>query len=213
MVVRLAGRTSMARLFGTDGVRGRANREVTAELALGLAAAAAHVLALSGAFAGHRPRAVVGRDPRASGGFLSAAVCAGLASAGVDVIDVGVLPTPAVAHLTAALDVDLGVMLSASHNPMADNGIKFFSRGGHKLADDVEDAIESRMGEMWDRPTGNDVGRISMTPARLAMPTSSTSSRPCRTRWRVFGSRSTARTAQRARSARQPCVARAPRSS
>ena len=152
----------MARLFGTDGVRGRANREVTAELALGLAAAAAHVLALSGAFAGHRPRAVVGRDPRASGGFLSAAVCAGLASAGVDVIDVGVLPTPAVAHLTAALDVDLGVMLSASHNPMADNGIKFFSRGGHKLADDVEDAIESRMGEMWDRPTGNDVGRISI---------------------------------------------------
>jgi len=152
----------MARLFGTDGVRGRANREVTAELALGLAAAAAHVLALSGAFAGHRPRAVVGRDPRASGGFLSAAVCAGLASAGVDVIDVGILPTPAVAHLTAALDVDLGVMLSASHNPMADNGIKFFSRGGHKLADDVEDAIESRMGEMWDRPTGNDVGRISI---------------------------------------------------
>jgi len=152
----------MARLFGTDGVRGRANRDVTAELALDLSAAAAHVLAASGAFAGHRPRAVVGRDPRISGDFLSAAVCAGLASSGVDVIDVGVLPTPGVAHLTATLDVDLGVVLSASHNPMPDNGIKFFSRGGHKLPDEVEDAIESRLGETWDRPTGADVGRISI---------------------------------------------------
>ena len=152
----------MARLFGTDGVRGRANRDVTAELALDLSAAAAHVLAASGAFAGHRPRAVVGRDPRISGDFLSAAVCAGLASSGVDVIDVGVLPTPGVAHLTATLDVDLGVVLSASHNPMPDNGIKFFSRGGHKLPDEVEDAIESRLGETWDRPTGADVGRISV---------------------------------------------------
>jgi len=152
----------MARLFGTDGVRGRANRDVTAELALDLSTAAAHVLAASGAFAGHRPRAVVGRDPRISGDFLSAAVCAGLASSGVDVIDVGVLPTPGVAHLTATLDVDLGVVLSASHNPMPDNGIKFFSRGGHKLPDEVEDAIESRLGETWDRPTGADVGRISV---------------------------------------------------
>ena len=154
----------MGRLFGTDGVRGVANREVTAELALDLSVAAAHVLAVSGAFAGHRPRAVVGRDPRASGEFLSAAVTAGLASAGVDVVDVGVLPTPGVAYLTHALGVDLGVMLSASHNPMPDNGIKFFARGGHKLPDDVEDAIEQRMREPWERPTGVDVGRINADP-------------------------------------------------
>jgi phosphoglucosamine mutase len=155
----------MGRLFGTDGVRGVANREVTAELALDVSVAAAHVLAASGAFAGHRPRAVVGRDPRASGEFLSAAVAAGLASAGVDVVDLGVLPTPGVAYLTAALDVDLGVMLSASHNPMPDNGIKFFARGGHKLPDDVEDAIEQRMGEPWERPVGADVGRINVEHA------------------------------------------------
>ena len=154
----------MGRLFGTDGVRGVANREVTAELALDVSVAAAHVLAASGAFEGHRPRAVVGRDPRASGEFLAAAVVAGLASAGVDVVDVGVLPTPGVAYLTAALGVDLGVMLSASHNPMPDNGIKFFARGGHKLPDDVEDAIEQRMGEPWDRPIGADVGRINGEP-------------------------------------------------
>jgi phosphoglucosamine mutase len=151
----------MGRLFGTDGVRGVANREVTAELALDLSVAAAHVLGSTGAFQGHRPRAVVGRDPRASGEFLSAAVIAGLASAGVDVIDLGVLPTPGVAHLTGALGVDLGVMLSASHNPMPDNGIKFFTRGGHKLPDEVEDAIEDRMGEEWERPTGHRVGRVS----------------------------------------------------
>lgn len=154
----------MGRLFGTDGVRGVANRDVTAELALDVAVAAAHVLGSSGAFEGHRPRAVIGRDPRASGEFLSAAVAAGLASAGVDVVNVGVLPTPGVAHLTGALEVDLGVMLSASHNPMPDNGIKFFARGGHKLPDDVEDAIEARMREPWDRPTGAAVGRITLDP-------------------------------------------------
>lgn len=152
----------MGRLFGTDGVRGLANRDVTAELALDLSVAAAHVLGSTGAFEGHRPRAVIGRDPRASGEFLSAAVAAGLASAGVDVVNVGVLPTPGVAYLTGALGVDLGVMLSASHNPMPDNGIKFFTRGGHKLPDDVEDAIEQRMREPWDRPTGAGVGRISL---------------------------------------------------
>lgn len=152
----------MGRLFGTDGVRGLANRDVTAELALDLSVAAAHVLGSTGAFEGHRPRAVIGRDPRASGEFLSAAVAAGLASAGVDVVNVGVLPTPGVAYLTGALGVDLGVMLSASHNPMPDNGIKFFTRGGHKLPDDVEDAIEQRMREPWDRPTGAEVGRISL---------------------------------------------------
>jgi phosphoglucosamine mutase len=151
----------MPRLFGTDGVRGLANGELTAELALDLSVAAAHVLGEAGAFEGHRPRAVVGRDPRASGEFLEAAVVAGLASAGVDVTRLGVLPTPAVAHLTAVTGADLGVMLSASHNPMPDNGIKFFARGGVKLDDAIEDAIESRMGEDWQRPTGHGVGRIT----------------------------------------------------
>ena len=150
----------MGRLFGTDGVRGLANREVTAELAVDLAVAAAHVLSDSGEFAGHRPKAVVGRDTRASGEFLQAAVVAGLASAGVDVTVVDVLPTPGVAWLTASSGADLGVMLSASHNPMPDNGIKFFARGGTKLDDAVEDAIEQRLGEAWDRPIGIDVGRI-----------------------------------------------------
>ncbi len=154
----------MGRLFGTDGVRGTANREVTAELALDLAVAAAHVLGEVGVFAGHRPRAVVGRDPRASGEFLAAAVVAGLASAGVDVDDAGVLPTPAVAGLVADTGADLGVVLSASHNPMPDNGIKFFAKGGHKLPDEVEDAIEARMGEDWQRPTGADVGRVRPLP-------------------------------------------------
>ncbi|MFF4407936.1 phosphoglucosamine mutase [Streptomyces sp. NPDC001262] len=155
----------MGRLFGTDGVRGVANADLTAELALGLSVAAAHVLAEAGSFEGHRPVAVVGRDPRASGEFLEAAVVAGLASAGVDVLRVGVLPTPAVAYLTGALGADLGVMLSASHNAMPDNGIKFFARGGHKLADELEDRIEQTYrahasGEPWDRPTGAGVGRV-----------------------------------------------------
>ncbi len=150
----------MARLFGTDGVRGRANAELTAELALDLAVAAAHVLGEAGVFEGRRPFAVVGRDTRVSGEFLEAAVVAGLASAGVDVIRLGVVPTPGVAYLTGALDADLGVMLSASHNPMPDNGIKFFARGGVKLDDTVEDAIEERLGESWTRPTGADVGRV-----------------------------------------------------
>ena len=151
----------MGRLFGTDGVRGLANVDVTAELALDLSVAAAHVLGEVGQFEGHRPTALVGRDPRASGEFLAAAVSAGLASAGVDVEDVGVLPTPAVAHLVAARGADLGVMLSASHNAMPDNGIKFFAAGGHKLADDIEDQIEARMREPWERPTGAAVGRVN----------------------------------------------------
>lgn len=154
----------MGRLFGTDGVRGLANRELTAELALDLSVAAAHVLGDAGAFAGHRPVAAVGQDGRASGEFLEAAVVAGLASAGVDVVRVGVLPTPALAWLTDSLGADLGVMLSASHNPMPDNGIKFFTRGGHKLDDTVEDAVEQRMREPWERPTGRDVGRVRVLP-------------------------------------------------
>ena len=150
----------MGRIFGTDGVRGLANRDLTAELALDLSVAAAHVLGEVGAFQGHRPTAVVGRDPRASGEFLSAAVVAGLASAGVDVLDVGVLPTPAVAFLTADLGADLGAVISASHNPMPDNGLKFLARGGHKLPDELEDAIEGRLREDWERPTGAAVGRV-----------------------------------------------------
>lgn len=150
----------MGRLFGTDGVRGRANDALTAELALDLSVAAAHVLGEAGAFSGHVPNAVVGRDPRASGEFLEAAVVAGLASAGVNVVRLGVLPTPGVAYLTAHTHADLGVMLSASHNPMPDNGIKFFARLGAKLDDSLEDAIEARMGEVWARPMGAAVGRV-----------------------------------------------------
>jgi phosphoglucosamine mutase len=135
----------MGRLFGTDGVRGVAGRDLTARLAMDLAIAGAGVLSGEGAVAGRRPRAVVGRDPRTSGEFLEAAVVAGLASSGVDVLRLGVLPTPAVAYLTDALGADFGVMLSASHNPAPDNGIKFFARGGLKLPDDAEDEIERRL--------------------------------------------------------------------
>ena len=133
------------RLFGTDGVRGLANRDLTAELALALSAAAAHVLGDAGQLStsDSRPTAVVGRDPRASGEFLEAAVVAGLASAGVDVLRVGVLPTPAIAYLTQRHGASLGVMLSASHNAMPDNGIKFFDGQGFKLPDAIEDAIEA----------------------------------------------------------------------
>ena len=197
----------MGRLFGTDGVRGVANRDLTASLAMELSVAAARVLrdvsapgargsrstvsprptdpadllgsrgtseegnerleraearagGAVGAAEGHRPVAVVGRDPRASGEFLEAAVVAGLAGAGVDVLRLGVLPTPAVAHLTKSLGADLGVMLSASHNPAPDNGIKFFNRSGYKLADEIEDSIEAHLGTDWSPPTGADVGRV-----------------------------------------------------
>jgi phosphoglucosamine mutase len=147
-------------------VRGVEMLQLTAERALGVASAAAGVLATRVTGGGQRPTAVVGRDPRASGEFLEAAVVAGLAGAGVDVLRVGVLPTPAVAYLTGALGADFGVMLSASHNPMPDNGIKFFARGGHKLADELEDRIEAvyreaAEGKPWDRPAGAAVGRVS----------------------------------------------------
>ena len=153
----------MGRLFGTDGVRGLANADLTPELALDLTIAAAHVL-VEHRSGGGRALAVVGRDPRASGEMLEAAVCAGLASAGVDVIRLGVLPTPGVAFLACHLGADLGVMLSASHNAMPDNGIKFFDRDGFKLPDDVEDEIEARLREPWNRPTGAGVGRITDRP-------------------------------------------------
>ena len=153
----------MGRLFGTDGVRGVANRDLSAELAMDLSAAAARVLSAHRA-GGGRPLAIVGRDPRASGEFLEAAVVAGLASAGTDVIRLGLVPTPAVAYLAAAMDADLGVMLSASHNPAPDNGIKFFARGGHKLPDATEDEIASLLDADWERPIGGDVGRVRDEP-------------------------------------------------
>jgi phosphoglucosamine mutase len=147
-------------LFGTDGIRGLANGSVlTAETALAAAVAAAHILVESSS-KNLRPVAIVGQDSRASGEFLEAAVIAGLASAGVDVYRVGVLPTPAIAYLVAARGADLGVMISASHNAMPDNGIKLFARGGGKLDDAIEAAIEKRMGEPWERPTGRGVGRV-----------------------------------------------------
>ncbi|KHL18506.1 phosphoglucosamine mutase [Mumia flava] len=158
----------MGRIFGTDGVRGVANTDLTAELALDLAAAAAHVLGETGAFADQRPTAVVARDPRASGEFLEAAVVAGLASAGVDVHLLGVVPTPGAAYLTAALAADMGVMISASHNPMPDNGIKFLARGGLKLDDAIEDEIERRLEQPWRRPTGAAVGRIGDSSTALS---------------------------------------------
>ncbi|OBK15157.1 phosphoglucosamine mutase [Mycobacterium asiaticum] len=149
----------MGRLFGTDGVRGVANRELTAELALALGAAAARHLADSNG-PGRRV-AVIGRDPRASGEMLEAAVIAGLTSEGVDALRVGVLPTPAVAYLTGAYDADFGVMISASHNPMPDNGIKIFGPGGHKLDDDTEDRIEDLVAAGPGlRPVGVGIGRV-----------------------------------------------------
>jgi phosphoglucosamine mutase len=150
-------------LFGTDGVRGLANAELTPELAMSVAVAAAHVFGEAGA---RPPTAVVGRDPRASGEMLDAAVVAGLASAGAAVVRVGVLPTPAVAMLTGQLGADLGVMISASHNPMPDNGIKLFGAGGHKLPDPLEDAIEQAVeaGAGWSRPTGAGIGRVIELP-------------------------------------------------
>ena len=144
-------------LFGTDGIRGLANVDLTAELALDVAVAAAHILVEN---SNDRPRAIVGQDSRASGEFLEAAVVAGLTSAGVDVYRVGIVPTPAVAYLVASTGADLGVMISASHNPMPDNGIKLFQRGGEKLADEVEALVEARIGEPWQRPTGAAVGRV-----------------------------------------------------
>ena len=147
-------------LFGTDGIRGLANSELTAEIALDVSVAAAHILVESSSNRDHRPTAVVGQDSRASGEFLEAAVVAGLTSAGINVYRVGVLPTPAIAHLVAESKADLGVMISASHNPMPDNGIKLFARGGGKLDDAIEARIEARMGEDWKRPTGRNVGRV-----------------------------------------------------
>ena len=157
----------MPRLFGTDGARGLANGFLTPRLALDMGDAAARVLGNSSTAADSddahhgRRRALVGRDTRVSGDFLAAALSAGMSSAGFDVLDVGIIPTPGVAYLTSVLNVEMGAVISASHNPMPDNGIKFFARGGFKLPDAKEDEIESIMGSDWQRPTGAGVGRIS----------------------------------------------------
>ena len=151
----------MGRLFGTDGVRGLANGDLTPELALSVAVAAARVLVESDG--SHPPLAIVGRDPRASGEMLEAAVVAGLTSAGANVVRVGVLPTPAVAYLVSQTNADLGVMLSASHNPMPDNGIKLFAAGGLKLPDELEQRIEQAIADghgLVGRPTGAGIGRV-----------------------------------------------------
>ena len=150
----------MARLFGTDGVRGKANELITPALAMNLAQAAAVVLGLRTVAEGTRPVAVIARDPRISGDFISAAIEAGFASVGVDVFDAGVLPTPAAAYLIADIEADFGVVISASHNPAPDNGIKFLARGGQKLSDAQEDAIEAELDRESPRPLGADVGRI-----------------------------------------------------
>lgn len=183
------------RLFGTDGVRGLANEDITAELALDLGVAAARLVVEERIMATGqmpivrdllkeqreaamvesrtgikrpqlipeepaKPRAIIGRDTRVSGQFLDHALAAGLSSAGMDVTRVGVIPTPGVAYLTEAQDIELGVVISASHNPMQDNGIKFFARGGYKLPDEMEDRIQSMLGQDWDRPLGPGVGDV-----------------------------------------------------
>lgn len=150
----------MPRLFGTDGVRGLANRDITPELALRLGEAAARYVMKDRAADAAKPKAIIGRDTRISGEFLDHALAAGLAAAGMDVERIGVVTTPTVAYMTATEDVALGVMISASHNPMPDNGIKFFAHGGFKLEDAVEDEIEALLESQWDRPTGALVGQI-----------------------------------------------------
>jgi len=141
-------------LFGTDGVRGVAGVDLTADLAFNLSTAAASVLADLGEFAGHCPTAIVGQDSRASGQYLEEAICRGLSSAGIDVYRVGILPTPAISFLVKDRGADLGVMISASHNPASDNGIKFFDKTGSKLADQIEAKIESVLGQIVESSNG-----------------------------------------------------------
>lgn len=136
-------------LFGTDGVRGVAGVDLTEKLAHDLAVAAAHVLTDIGEFSGHKPKAIIAQDSRESGSYLEKAICEGLSNSGIDVYRVGVLPTPAVSYLVLESGADLGVMISASHNPATDNGIKFFARDGRKLADSVEAQIEAQLAKEW----------------------------------------------------------------
>lgn len=146
------------KLFGTDGIRGTANTDLSPLLALKLGTAAAHVIA-----EGRRDaKILIGRDPRISGDILEAALAAGILSMGVDVVLVGVISTPGVAYLTTQIGAVAGAVISASHNPVSDNGIKFFGYDGHKLPDETERRIEQHI-ETFDelpRPVGKDVGRM-----------------------------------------------------
>ena len=155
------------RLFGTDGVRGVANVGLTAELAmqLGMAAGQRVRQAAQTAGAASRPAVVIGRDTRLSGDMLEAALAAGLAAMGVDVTNVGIVPTPAVAQIVRSRGFAAGIVLSASHNPFEDNGIKFFGADGKKLPDRVEDEIEATLGQLGSllRPTGGEIGRVVET--------------------------------------------------
>lgn len=146
------------KLFGTDGVRGVANTELTPALALALGASAARTLGR-----GHTPRFIIGRDTRISGTLLEAALAAGLCSMGAQVVTAGVVPTPAVASIARIRSFDAGIVISASHNPFADNGIKFFGGNGYKLDDALESEIEAQLAqvETWDRPSGAAVGRLA----------------------------------------------------
>ncbi len=158
----------MGRMFGTDGVRGVANEELTCELAYNLGRAGAYVLA---ATEHHQPRIIVGRDTRVSGGMLSAALIAGICSSGAHAVDAGVITTPGIAYLTRSMGMDAGVMISASHNPVKDNGIKFFSREGYKLSDALEERIEAILldgAEEPPYPTGADVGDVTPAPGAAA---------------------------------------------
>ena len=150
----------MGRLFGTDGVRGVANADLTPELAFKIGRAGAAVIARECAM--DRP-IVVGRDTRLSGPMLEAAILAGITSTGRHVVGVGVLPTPGVAAITTSLGAAAGVMISASHNPVEDNGIKFFGADGFKLSDAVEDEIEARLDDATlPRPTHERIGRAAL---------------------------------------------------
>lgn len=148
----------MGKLFGTDGVRGIANRELTPELAFKIGRAGAYVLAEHG----QSKRIVIGRDTRISGDMLEAALVAGICSVGMDVCKVGIMPTPAIAYLTRDLNAAAGVVISASHNPVEDNGIKFFGPSGYKLSDQLEEDIESMIFNetKYPAPIGGDLGRV-----------------------------------------------------
>ncbi|HHU92647.1 MAG TPA: phosphoglucosamine mutase [Halanaerobiaceae bacterium] len=151
----------MGKLFGTDGVRGVANKELTAELAYKLGRAAAYYLSRDRKEKGKKPLFLIGKDTRVSGDMLEAALAAGINSIGIDVLKLGIIPTPGVAYLASILEVDGAAMISASHNPVEDNGIKFFTGEGFKLSDQMEDEIEDIIFNTYDclpRPISTEIG-------------------------------------------------------
>jgi phosphoglucosamine mutase len=150
----------MTRLFGTDGIRGRAGQDLTPELAADVAAALATACRTGILGENARPRVVVGRDTRPSGPALENAVVDGLTRAGADAVRAGIVPTPAVAYLTSSLPAAAGVVVSASHNPPEDNGLKFFGPGGWKLTVDAEQTIEQLVGRGHTRPSAGAVDTV-----------------------------------------------------